>query len=108
MELTKVQVYKMKDSAKLPNMKELIGKTDIPLAYTMTEYTSSDGEIHKVLSILFKEAGMYRTETSAFIESFLRYWEVFGEEADDVKPSITITGQKSQRGNPYINLEVSC
>lgn len=98
----------MKDSSKLPNMKDLIGKTDVPLAYTMSEYTSSDGEIHKVLSVFFKDSGMYRTETSAFIDSFLRYWEVFGEEEDNVKPAITITGQKSKRGNPFINLEVSC
>ena len=108
MELTKVQEYRMKDSAKLPNMKELIGKTDVPLAYTLTEYTSSDREIHRVLSVLYKDAGMYRTETAAFIESFMRYWDVFGSEEDNVKPAITITGQKSQRGNPYINLEVSC
>lgn len=107
MELTKVQEYRMKDSSKLPNMKDMIGKTDVPLAHTLSEYTSSDGEIHRVLSVLFKDSGMFRTETAAFIESFERYWDVFGGEADDAKPAITITGQKSKRGNPYINLEVA-
>lgn len=104
-QLTKVEQYKMMQTKNIPNMKDIIGKTDRPLAAITKDYTSADGEVHNVLVVKFAEAGMYRTEVKAFIEDFMDYWTVF--EDDDDRPLITIVGKKSQRGNPYLGMEVA-
>lgn len=103
--------FKMRTTADATNMKELINRKVKPLKWEFSEYTDSDGENHTVLAMDLetddgKIKGIYRTEVKAFIEKFRVYMDVFGAIPDDERPLITITGVKSQRGNPYINFDI--
>lgn len=96
----KVLEYRMRNTSKLQNVKELIGQTVTPVHVLTTEYTDSDGEVHRVLAVDFGSVGIYRTEVAAFIEEMRNYWEVFGD--DEEKPAIVITGKHSKRGNSFV------
>ena len=97
----KVLEYKMRQTKDIPNLKTIIGQTITPVRWLLNEYTDANAEIHKVLVILCTDGQMYRTEVRNFIEAFDSYAASFAEESE--KPSITITGLKSRRGNPYIS-----
>lgn len=107
MELTKVQQYKMMDSKTLPNLKDIGGETIKVVACLTHTYVDSEGEEHKVLSLMCEDGRMFRTEVKAFIDSFVNYWAVFGEEADEDKPTMKIITMKSKRGNPYVSFELN-
>lgn len=105
MTLTPAQKFKMKNTKDLPNMKELNGIVDVPLAMEATTYTNGSEE-HNVLAILFRDSGIYRTECKGFIDSFMAYWEAFAEEPDEQKPPITISIYKSKKGNDTLKMTV--
>ena len=102
--LTRMERYKMRRSADIPNIKDAIGETLTPIAEMLNEYTDGDGEVHKVLVIKSADGRYFRTEVAAFIDNYRDYITEFGDEAE--RPNILITGKKSKRGNPYINFDI--
>lgn len=104
MELTKMEQYKLRKTQDMPNIKEIIGETIVPVKEFEHEYTDTDGEPHTVLSIRTADGRYFRTEVAAFIENYHDYIAVFGE--DENRPAIQIIGKKSQRGNPFVNFTV--
>lgn len=101
----KVLEYRMRNTSKLPNVKDIIGKTVTPVHVLEAEYTDTDGEVHSVMSVDFGSDGIYRTEVGAFIEEMRNYWAVFGE--DEEKPAIIIIGKQSKRGNSFVSFDVT-
>lgn len=107
--LEKIALFKMKVTSDRKNIKELIGKQVKPIKWEYTKYEDADGESHVVLAIDLIVEGtrdIYRTETQAFIQKFGVYAEVFGDDPEDERPMIEITGKNSKRGNKYVNFEV--
>ena len=105
----KIALFKMKVTSDQKNVKELIGKQVKPLKWEFTKYEDSEGEQHIVLAIDLLVDGqreIYRTETQAFITKFEVYIEVFGDEPEEERPMIEITGKNSKRGNKYVNFDV--
>lgn len=105
MEMTKIELYKLRKTQDMPNIKEIIGEIVTPIAEYEHEYTDADGEVHKVLALKLADGRYMRTEVTAFIENYHDYIAVFGEDAE--RPAITITGKKSKRGNPFVNFTVA-
>ena len=105
----KVALFKMKVTSDRKNIKELIGKQVKPIKWEFTKYDDAEGEQHVVLAIDLEVDGqrdIYRTETQAFINKFEIYIEVFGDEPENERPVIEITGKNSKRGNKYVNFEL--
>lgn len=105
----KIALFKMKVTSDRKNIKELIGKQVKPIKWEFTKYEDAEGETHVVLAIDLAVDGqrdIYRTETQAFITKFEVYIDVFGDESEDERPLIEITGKNSKRGNKYVNFEV--
>lgn len=105
MELTKIQRYKLMQTATMPNIKEIIGETIRVTHSMLNDYADKEGELHTVLSIRTADGKYYRTEVKIFLDNFAKYWECFGEDEAD-RPAIRIVGTKSQRGNPGVNFEI--
>lgn len=103
--MDKVLEFRMRRTNDMPNIKELAGQKVIPDKYAVSEYTDEKGETHKVLAIRFTDGKYYRTEVTAFIDTFMDYWNMFGE--DDDKPAIEIITKNSKRGNPYVNFVIA-
>lgn len=103
-ELSKMELYRLRKTAEMPNIKDIIGETMTPCAWHEHEYTDADGEVHNVLAIAFDNGKYYRTEVAAFIENFRDYVAVFGD--DENRPAIQISGKRSKRGNPFVNFVV--
>lgn len=105
MEMTKMELYRLRKTQDMPNIKDIIGETVTPVAEFEHEYTDADGEVHNVLALKLADGRYVRTEVAAFIENYHDYIAVFGE--DEERPAITITGKKSKRGNPFVNFTVA-
>lgn len=104
MELTKMEQYKLRKTADMPNIKDIIGERVKCVAEHMGEYIDADGEVHRVLSVKLADGRYYRTEVAAFIDNYKEFSEVF--DNIDERPDIEIVGKKSKRGNPFVNFVV--
>lgn len=102
MELTKMELFKAMND-RHPNLKECEGQIISPVAHHTHQYSDADGKLHSVLVIKDGKTGeMYKTEVQAFIDKFLKYDEVFGDQ----KPDIVITINTSKKNNRYVNFDL--
>lgn len=101
----RVAAYKMTRSQDMPNIKTIAGQTITPVQEYFGTYEDKDGAEHHVLTIKTDDNRYYRTEVAAFQRDYQDYVACFGDMTP--RPSITIIGKSSRKGNQYVTFSVN-